>query len=252
MRQILYDIWAAFTALTRLPFWRIKEVPHEHFRHITDHWSLVGWLTGGVMAGVIWSSGQFLPTPVAVTLAFIVRLLLTGALHEDGLMDLFDGFGGGRSRERVLEIMKDSHTGAYATIGFVAYALLWVSLLGFLELRQAMLAVLIADPLSKFVVAHMPMLLPYARKESESKMQTVYRRRIPVGKWILSALFGLLPILLWYQVGWVMLVISLLLFLSMIAFLKKRIGGYTGDCIGAVFLICEVGSYIGVWIALII
>ena len=87
------NILAAFIFFTRLPFWRIREVPAECFKHVVPYWPLSGWLTGGVMAGVLWSAAQVLPFTVAVLLALTSRLLITGALHEDGLADFFDGFG---------------------------------------------------------------------------------------------------------------------------------------------------------------
>ena len=99
------NILAAFIFFTRLPFWRIREVPAECFKHVVPYWPLSGWLTGGIMAGVLWLSAQILPFSVAVLLALAARLLITGALHEDGLADFFDGFGGGTNRERILSIM---------------------------------------------------------------------------------------------------------------------------------------------------
>lgn len=252
MSQLTNDIWATFTALTRIPFWRIKEVPKEHFKHVVDHWSLLGWLTGGIMAGVLWLSGQVFPLTVAVVIAFIARLLITGAIHEDGLMDLCDGLGGGTTRERVLAIMKDSHTGAYATIGFVSYVVLWVSLLSGMTLEVAVTVVFIADPLSKFMASHLPMLLPYARKEEDSKMQVEYRRYPPLYKWLLSALFGLLPIILMPKEGLGILLMSTIMLFVIYGLLKKRIAGYTGDCMGATFLLCEVFGYFGVYLMCVI
>lgn len=115
------NILAAFIFFTRLPFWRIREVPAECFKHVVPYWPLSGWLTGGIMAGVLWLSAQILPFSVAVLLALAARLLITGALHEDGLADFFDGFGGGTNRERILSIMKDSHIGSYGVIGLIFY-----------------------------------------------------------------------------------------------------------------------------------
>ena len=99
------NILAAFIFFTRLPFWKIKEVPAECFKHVVPYWSLTGWLTGGIMAGTLWITGQILPISIAWITAIIVRLLVTGCLHEDGLADFLDGFGGGTTRERTLAIM---------------------------------------------------------------------------------------------------------------------------------------------------
>ena len=106
------------------PFWKIKEVPAECFKHVVPYWPLTGWLTGGLMAGALWLSGQILPVSIAWIIAVIVRLLVTGCLHEDGLADFMDGFGGGTTRERTLAIMKDSHIGSYGVIGLIFYFLL--------------------------------------------------------------------------------------------------------------------------------
>ncbi len=113
---------AALTLLTRLPFWRLRRVPTEAFAHTTDWWSAVGWLTGGVTACVLWGAAAWLPAHLAVVVAFAARVLLTGALHEDGLADFFDGFGGGTTRERTLAIMKDSHIGTYGVLGEIGRA----------------------------------------------------------------------------------------------------------------------------------
>ena len=95
MKQIL----DALIFFTRLPFWKIKEVPQECFKHVVNYWSFSGWLTGGMMALIFWGASTILPHGVAVILALTSRLLITGALHEDGLADFFDGFGGGTNKE---------------------------------------------------------------------------------------------------------------------------------------------------------
>ena len=68
---------AALIFFTRLPFWRITEVPAAYFKRVVDYWPFVGWLTGGIMAGTLWLSAQFLPMSTAVILALLARLLVT-------------------------------------------------------------------------------------------------------------------------------------------------------------------------------
>ena len=114
-------ILAAFIFFTRLPFWRLAEVPAACFKNIVSHWALVGWLTAGLSVLVLYATSLILPPSVAILCAMITRLLITGCLHEDGLADFFDGFGGGTSRERILAIMKDSHIGSYGVIGLIFY-----------------------------------------------------------------------------------------------------------------------------------
>ncbi len=245
MRE-LNNLLASFTLLTRLPFWRLKPVPKESFAHVVDYWPLVGWLTGGVAAAVIWCAGGVLPKMTAVVLALSVRVLLTGALHEDGLADFFDGFGGGRDRERTLAIMKDSRIGSYGVLGLILYYLSLVSLLSSLAPAQAAVAVLAGDPLAKWIASQQVNLLPYARTAAESKVGVVYRRMSPVA-WCVSAAAGLLPVVLWLPSEWwgaVLFPVFMLVLLA--AMMRRRIGGYTGDCCGAVFLLCEWAFYLGI------
>lgn len=90
---------AALIFFTRLPLWRVVWVPDACYRRVVAYWSATGWLTAAVTAGVLYGAAFLLPVPAAVLAAVIARVLLTGALHEDGLSDFLDGFGGGRTRE---------------------------------------------------------------------------------------------------------------------------------------------------------
>ena len=110
---------ASLIFFTRLPFWKIADVPPVYFKRVVDYWPFVGWLTGGIMAGTLWITAEFLPVQIAVLMALAARLLVTGALHEDGLADFCDGFGGGTSRDKILSIMKDSHIGTYGVLGLL-------------------------------------------------------------------------------------------------------------------------------------
>jgi adenosylcobinamide-GDP ribazoletransferase len=118
-----YDrIWASFIFFTRLPFWRLHQPAKEAYQTVVEHWPLVGWLTGSVMGAVIYFGSMFFSYEIAILLAILTRLLMTGALHEDGLADFMDGFGGGgKDRQRILDIMKDSHIGTYGVIGLIMY-----------------------------------------------------------------------------------------------------------------------------------
>ena len=84
------NLLAALIFFTRLPFWRLKEVPSACFKRVVPYWPLVGWLTGGIMAGTLWLAAQVMPITIAWIVAIVSRLLVTGCLHEDGLADFFD------------------------------------------------------------------------------------------------------------------------------------------------------------------
>lgn len=243
-------ILAAFIFFTRLPFWRICEVPAGCFKHVVPRWPLTGWLTGGIMAGVLWLSVQVLPLPVSVVLAIMSRLLVTGALHEDGLADFFDGFGGGTGRERTLAIMKDSHTGSYGVIGLILYFLLLWTLLVSMPLEIACVAIMAGDPWSKFTSSQLINFLPYARKEEDSKAKVVYSR-MSAGEFFFGLLCGALPLAILLPIH--LQLAGILPFLAvscLYGLMKSRIQGYTGDCCGATFLLSELSFYLGIVILL--
>ncbi len=240
-----YDrIWASFIFFTRLPFWRLHQPPRECYNSVVEYWPLTGWLTGGLMVLTLWVGCWYLPYIIAILLAIAVRLLVTGALHEDGLADFLDGFGGGGSdRERILAIMKDSHIGTYGVIGLSLYLLLFTATLYSMTPEMASLAILAVTPYARMVTAQMVMMMPYARREEEAKAGIVYRKmdwRAGIG----LAIQGLLPLVafLWLtEMAWEMVLFIpcvVLYFLYLLIWSKLR--GYTGDCCGAVCLIMEL------------
>lgn len=147
-------MWAAFIFFTRLPLWRLHEPPRECYRAVVEYWPLVGWITGAIMGAVIYFGGMLFPHTISVLLAIATRILVTGALHEDGLADFFDGFGGGAGdRKRTLDIMKDSHIGTYGVVGLVLYFLLLFFSLSAMPASLAALTVIAADPFCKWYQA---------------------------------------------------------------------------------------------------
>lgn len=244
-----YDrIWAAFIFFTRLPFWRVHQPPKECYQTVVEHWPLTGWLTGSAMAATLYFGSMVTSYAVAVIAAIVVRLFITGALHEDGLADFIDGFGGGGSdRQRILDIMKDSHIGTYGVLGLIVYELLLGATLLSMQPELAAMTIMAADPYSKMVTSQLVMMMPYARKESESKARNVYRKM----DWkagVSLAFQGLLPLagflyltrLPWEMILFVPCVVMYFLYLL----IWRRLRGYTGDCCGAVCLLVELSVYL--------
>ena len=241
-------IWAAFIFFTRLPFWRLYQPPKECFKTVVEHWPLTGWLTGGAMAATLWLGSMLVPYPIAIIAAVVVRLLLMGALHEDGLADFMDGFGGGGTdRQRILDIMKDSHIGTYGVLGLIVYEMLLFATLYALPPEMAALTILAADPYSKMVASQLIIMMPYARREEEAKSKTVYRKIQPSAG-VGLAIQGLLPMagflyltgLPWHYIIFLPGVVLYFLYL----FIWHRLRGYTGDCCGAVCLLVELTVYL--------
>ncbi len=240
---------ASFIFFTRFPFWRLYQPPKEAYATVVEHWPLVGWLTGGIMAATLFGACHILPYPVAVIVAILVRLFLTGALHEDGLADFFDGFGGGVDRQRILTIMKDSHIGTYGVIALIFYFALLGGILMSLPPMTAVFAILAADPLAKMFSSQIVNFMPYASREDDAKNKTVYRP-ISMGATIGLALQGLLPslplILLTDTTWWLAVLAPVVVVAILFLFIWRKLQGYTGDCCGAVCLLAELSFYLAV------
>ena len=242
------NVLAALTLFTRLPIWKWVNVPKECYDKAVVYWPLVGWLTGGLCALIIVLCPVYWDINIVVTVALVARVLLTGALHEDGLADFCDGFGGGVTKEKVLAIMKDSHIGTYGVIGLILYFLLAVQSLAALPAWVAAPAIFACDPFSKLCAGQLTNLLPYARPEG-AKNKISYSR-MNAGEIALQVLFGLTPMALLifkcgYMIGLAALAPIIACVLLMIL-MHRRIGGYTGDCCGATFLICELSMLLAV------
>lgn len=240
-------LFAAFIFFTRLPFWRIHQPRKEAYETVVELWPLTGWLTAGCMAATLYFGSFVVPTALAAMAAIIVRILITGALHEDGLADFIDGFGGGGTdRKRILDIMKDSRIGTYGVVGLVLYFMLLHQSLTILPPRITALMILAADPFFKMMTAQLIQMMPYARTAETAKGQVVYRKTsIKAG--LLLLIQGTLPAIgLWYFAGLPYLGIAMpaLVFYLLYLLMHRRINGYTGDCCGAVFLLTELTFYL--------
>lgn len=246
--RTLDRLLASLMFFTRLPFWRIRKVDAESFRHVVDYWPMAGWLTGGTMALTFWLAAQCFHIITAALIAVCARLLLTGALHEDGLADFFDGFGGGTTRERTLAIMKDSHIGTYGVVGLLMYTGLLISLLCTLPYAPAV--IFAADIYAKACGSFLILQLPYARTAEQAKNGVVYSawNGRSVIFHLLRCLIALSPALIWlhaahpsppYLAFLAPPAVEILLMLLM----KRKLQGYTGDCCGAMFLLCELSFY---------
>ena len=240
-------LFAAFIFFTRLPFWRIHQPRKEAYETVVELWPLTGWLTAGCMAATLYFGSFVVPTALAAIAAIIMRILITGALHEDGLADFIDGFGaGGTDRKRILDIMKDSRIGTYGVVGLVLYFMLLHQSLTILPPRITALMILAADPFFKMMTTQLIQMMPYARTAKTAKGQVVYRK-ISIKAGLLLLIQGTLPAIgLWYFAGlpYLCIAIPALVFYLLYLLMHRRINGYTGDCCGAVFLLTELTFYL--------
>lgn len=236
-----------FTALqfyTRFPCPAWIGYSDNNLNRSTRYFPLMGWIIGSLVAAVSWAASLVLPLPVAVILGVATGVLATGAFHEDGFADLCDGFGGGVTRERTLEIMKDSRVGAYAAIGLVLlFALKLTTLTALLgaDLWRGLVGLVFAHVLSRWCVVTMIFTHEYARADATSKIKPI-GRHISIGG-LIAATVWLLPFgALLIANPWAALAVIPAYGAKVILgrWFTRRLGGYTGDCLGATQQIIEV------------
>ena len=242
--------------LTRLPVPQFANYNPQWLHQSSRHFPAVGLLVGLLCAGVFWL-GSILFTPlVAAVISTAFGIKLTGAFHEDGLADSCDGLGGGLTRERTLEIMKDSRLGTYGVLGLVSALLIKISLLASMPLSVAIVALIIGHTASRLLCISLLALLPYGGEIEHAKAKPMAQQLTPFqgllsSGWLLLA--SVLVVLLFpatvQQIGiWQWLLALLLGIVAtdyMRRLLRRRLEGYTGDGLGATQQLSEIAIYIG-------
>jgi adenosylcobinamide-GDP ribazoletransferase len=142
-------VLAAFQYFTRLPLPAWVGHSAAQLQGTARYFSLVGVLVGCVGALALWATSLLLPSPLPAILSTAITILLTGAFHEDGLADTFDGLGGGATRERALEIMKDSRLGTFGMVALVLTLLIKIAALNALPLALAVIALIAGHAFSR-------------------------------------------------------------------------------------------------------
>lgn len=250
-RNCLHQVRLFFIALqffTRLPIPRWVGFEEDWLHHASRYFPAVGIVVAAVTAAVYWLASRLLPPAVAVLLSTIAGIYLTGAFHEDGFADTCDGLGGGMTRQRVLEIMTDSRIGAYGAIGIILLLALKCATLAYLPVQSVLAAFLIAHPLSRLAASSLIWRLAYAKSEGKAKPLA---QRMSNGEFLIAASCALLPALVLLALGWIpwqsLLAAIAACALSTFWLARKfirRLGGYTGDCLGAVQQVSEVSCYL--------
>ncbi|WP_168792887.1 adenosylcobinamide-GDP ribazoletransferase [Paraburkholderia aromaticivorans] len=240
-----------FTALgyfTRVPVPRWVGYEPHYLNAAARYFPLVGVLVGGLSALVYLAALRVFPAGVAVLLSMAASLLVTGAFHEDGLADCIDAFGGAYTREDVLRIMHDSRIGAFGAIALViALALKWQTLAALPPMRAASLMIA-AHAASRTCAISYLATLDYVRAEGKAKPVA---QRLSAGAFICAAIFGL-PWLLWpnwlavpdWRFASSVLVVLIVLRVAVGRYFVRRIGGYTGDCLGFAQQVFELSIYL--------
>lgn len=242
-----FNSWVFFTRLPAPPGIRFD----DHLLTLgSRYFSWVGAMIGLALAAVYSLAALWWPPAVAAALTLGAGLLLTGAFHEDGLADLFDGFGGGHSRDRVLAIMKDSRLGTFGAAAlFITVVLRWQALT--LLLAQDVSAWLLLPFVhgwSRFWAISTLWTLPYAESGQASKSKPLARAfGLNASLVALVPLLGLAPFVAPHSLA-VATLVALVVRALLVRWFQRRIQGYTGDCLGGAQQLQEVAALL-VWLA---
>lgn len=228
---------------TRIPIPKSIGYSDEMLNKSTRYFPLIGWLVGGVGAFIVWLASNYLPLSVAVIIALAIMVLLTGAFHEDAFADFCDGFGGGYTKEKILTIMKDSRIGVYAAVGLVFLVLLKYTLLIQIPLVKLPIIIFVAHAFSRLLPVLLIFNSKYVSISNVSKSKPVADKNSKKTL-LIAVLFGILPVVLInIKYAIVILFFQIILFFYFKYYVHKKIGGYTGDVLGALQQISEVLFY---------
>ncbi|HCY40208.1 MAG TPA: adenosylcobinamide-GDP ribazoletransferase [Prolixibacteraceae bacterium] len=245
MRKQLHIFLNAIMFYTRIPVPKNLPYSDEMLNRSTRYFPFIGWIVGGIGAAVFYCLQFVLPLELAILLSMLTTIFVTGAFHEDGFADFCDGFGGGYTRERILTIMKDSRIGTYGSVGLFGILAVKFGSLHAIAPESISLMILTGHAFSRL----MPILIIYT---SEYSREDATSKTKPIGKkgkgfdFALAVFFGL-ALLVFMPLAYSLAILPVMLFTTFIfrRYITRELGGYTGDCLGALQQIAEVEFYLG-------
>ncbi len=247
--------FSAMQFLTRLPTPAWTGWEAGRLDRAAPYFTLVGVVIGAI-CGLAYIVASLLFSPLlAAIVAIGTGILLTGGLHEDGLADFTDGVGGGRDTARVLAIMKDSHIGAYGVIALILVIGMKVAALATLPPIYGALVLIAAHALSRAYLFATVKALNYARDEKDAKVPPI-SRVIVRGEVVRVGVFAVLALIPMIALGAVerperligaavALLLAILAMLWVLRLMKTRVGGWTGDTLGAQQQAVETAFLVG-------
>jgi len=230
---------AALAFLTRLPVGRLAAFVAADVARSAGWFPLIGVLLGMIYSLAAALLKICLPLEVVAVLLVILDALATGALHYDGLADTADGFGGGKSREDILRIMRDHAIGSYGGMALATLVALKVTAYAALLTRSNWIAALILTPaLGRWSILLLTATLPYARP-SASAIDGMGKRSLLWGTGLMSVAMIAARIVTTSVRAWIAMAAVVAVTAAFGFYCRRRIGGITGDTLGANLQLCE-------------
>lgn len=242
MKRQLNLFLHALQFYSRIPVGR-TDYSEDNLTRSLRYFPLVGIITGAVGGAVFMLCMLAFPQTISATAAIIAMVGVTGALHEDGLSDFFDGFGGGYMKERILEIMKDSRIGVYGVISLLFLFLAKFSLYVSMNVQHLPVVLIAAHASSRFVPVVLMRTSTYVRTESS---KSSHSRNHPTNiTLIIAFIFAVLPLIfIPWQITLIVAAVYTLILIFLKRYTEKKIGGFTGDILGTLQQFCEVAFYL--------
>jgi adenosylcobinamide-GDP ribazoletransferase len=236
---------SAIMFLTRLPVPHTIDHSAEYLRQAPRYFPVVGWITGACSSLAFLLFSRYISTDTGILAAMITGILVTGAFHEDGFADVCDGFGGGWTREKILLIMKDSRIGAYGAIGLIAILGSKYLLLKELPIRYFVGLVIAAHTLSRLMPVLVMQAGAYAADPDQSKAKPLAGPSLSPSGVAVAIALTLVPFALLPLQSLLVIIPALFAAYALYRYFRKWIGGYTGDCLGAIQQVTEIVIYLG-------
>jgi adenosylcobinamide-GDP ribazoletransferase len=262
MKKELRIFYTALMFLTRLPVPRFTDHSPEYLERSVKYFPLIGWIVSAISGITFLLFNKYISEDIAIIASIIAGILTTGAFHEDGFADVCDAFGGGWTKEKILMIMKDSRLGSYGVIGMIAILcckflllkelpkftpdLLHPSMNIFYNYRYFLLTLVAAHAVSRLMPVLVMCFYEYVTDPDGSKSKPVARRKPSLATLLVAIITALVPfIFINWQFLFAIIPVVYIAF-RLATYFKKWIGGYTGDCLGAIQQVSELTFYLGV------
>lgn len=235
----------AIQYFTRVPMPTWVGHSPEHLGSTPRYFPLVGALIGAAGALVLWATSLVLPGSLPVILSTAFTVFITGAFHEDGLADTFDGLGGGATRERALEIMKDSRLGTFGTAALVLTLLIKIAALSAFPVTHAIVVLIAGHAFSRACAVTLLFAGDHVGNPELSRARVV-TQRMGRGELIFAIVVGVAPLFWVGQPAIAGFVCSLIVLYVLARWFMRRLGGFTGDTLGATQQLTEIAFYLAV------
>jgi len=232
----------ALKFLTSIPILRRREVSPQELGRSIAYFPAIGIIIGLLLAGLNWLLTFILPPAVVNVLLVTFLVVITGALHLDGLVDTCDGIAGHKTTEERLKVMRDSRAGGFGIIGVCCLLLVKFIALNSVPEDMKMATLILMPTLSRWIVVWAVFAYPYARKTGLGK---VFKEEANLKRFILATLTALAAALVLGRLyGFIIMLLIWLISWAVAAYLKRKFAGLTGDNYGAINEVAEVSVLI--------